>query len=239
MKINLVSSPRNRSTLLMYSFAQRPDTQVADEPYYAHYLNWSTVDHPGRDEILQKQSSDIEFVQKQLTTILSPILFIKNMAHHYRTEDFKYLLDFKNVLYIRNPRAIIRSYSKVIEKPDSNDIGINQVKRIYDFLKENGKEPIILDSDDLISNPESVLSALCDKLKIPFNNAMLEWPAGPKAYDGIWAKYWYSTVHRSTEFIVQKNLAREDINLKPELEQLAQTCMPSYLELKKYSIQIK
>ena len=239
MKINLVSSPRNRSTLLMYSFAQRSDTQVSDEPYYAHYLKWSATDHPGREEILQKQSSEIDIAHKQLNAIVSPVLFIKNMAHHYRTEDFKYLLDFKNVLYIRNPRAIIRSYSKVIEKPVSNDIGINQVKRIYDFLKKNGKEPIILDSDDLISNPESVLSDLCYKLKIPFNKAMLRWRAGPKSYDGIWAKYWYSTVHKSTEFIVQKNIAGENINLNPELEQLAQTCMPSYLELKQHSIQVK
>ena len=36
--ISLWSGPRNVSTALMYSFAQRSDTQVIDEPLYAHYL---------------------------------------------------------------------------------------------------------------------------------------------------------------------------------------------------------
>jgi len=37
IRINLWSSPRNVSTALMYSFAQRLDTTVVDEPLYAYY----------------------------------------------------------------------------------------------------------------------------------------------------------------------------------------------------------
>ena len=37
-KICLWSGPRNISTALMYSFAQRDDTRVVDEPLYGHYL---------------------------------------------------------------------------------------------------------------------------------------------------------------------------------------------------------
>jgi hypothetical protein len=29
---------------------------------------------------------------------------------------------------------------------------------------------------------------------------MLTWPAGPKAYDGVWAQHWYNAVHASTGF---------------------------------------
>jgi hypothetical protein len=29
---------------------------------------------------------------------------------------------------------------------------------------------------------------------------MLAWPAGPKAFDGVWAAHWYDAVHRSTGF---------------------------------------
>ena len=54
-KIMLWSSPRNISTALMYSFAQRSDTKVLDEPFYAYYLtNVNTkVDHPGKREIIK------------------------------------------------------------------------------------------------------------------------------------------------------------------------------------------
>ena len=46
--INLISGPRNLSTALKYSFAQRPDTKVIDEPIYAHYLLSTGISHPGR-----------------------------------------------------------------------------------------------------------------------------------------------------------------------------------------------
>jgi len=38
LRINCWSGPRNVSTALMYSFRQRTDTTVVDEPIYAHYL---------------------------------------------------------------------------------------------------------------------------------------------------------------------------------------------------------
>ena len=46
----LWSGPRNVSTALMYSFAQRPDTRVVDEPLYGHYLRVSGAEHPGDQE---------------------------------------------------------------------------------------------------------------------------------------------------------------------------------------------
>ena len=51
--ICLWSCPRNISTALMYSFSQREDTRVFDEPLYAHYLKVSNVNHPGKETILK------------------------------------------------------------------------------------------------------------------------------------------------------------------------------------------
>ena len=42
-RICLWSGPRNISTALMYSFAQRSDTIVYDEPFYAYYLKNSNA----------------------------------------------------------------------------------------------------------------------------------------------------------------------------------------------------
>ena len=47
-KICLWSCPRNVSTALMYSFRERPDMEVFDEPLYAHYLNLTNLNHPGK-----------------------------------------------------------------------------------------------------------------------------------------------------------------------------------------------
>ena len=66
--ICLWASPRNISTALMYSFAQRSEVKVLDEPFYAHYLKNINPDivHPGKKEILDNQSTDLKIVVKQI-----------------------------------------------------------------------------------------------------------------------------------------------------------------------------
>ena len=46
--IHAISGPRNISTALMYSFAQRPGCAVFDEPMYGVYLKKLDPDHPGK-----------------------------------------------------------------------------------------------------------------------------------------------------------------------------------------------
>lgn len=71
-RISIWSGPRNVSTALMYSFAQRPDTRVFDEPLYAHYLSMQNERplHPREEEILQAQSNDGAQVVREV--LLSP-----------------------------------------------------------------------------------------------------------------------------------------------------------------------
>lgn len=52
------SSPRSLSTSLMYAFAQRDDTEVIDEPLYAHFLVETGVGRPYKEELLSKMESD-------------------------------------------------------------------------------------------------------------------------------------------------------------------------------------
>ena len=65
-KICLWSGPRNVSTALMYSFAQREDTKVIDEPLYGHYLLVTGAKHPGRKEIMNEINCDGKFVMDDL-----------------------------------------------------------------------------------------------------------------------------------------------------------------------------
>ncbi|MFT7137273.1 MAG: hypothetical protein ACI80I_003285, partial [Akkermansiaceae bacterium] len=52
MRIAMWSGPRNLSTAMMYSFGNRADFSVMDEPFYAAYLTATGEDHPMRAEIL-------------------------------------------------------------------------------------------------------------------------------------------------------------------------------------------
>jgi hypothetical protein len=197
--INLISGPRNISTALMYSFAQRSDTLVSDEPFYACYLSRTNANHPGKPEVLESQSSHDEIVCQQLFKKHDkPVLFIKNMAHHIEVVNDQFLSQCANIFLIRDPKQIIASYAQVIDDPTLRDIGIEYEYELFERIKSEKK--IVIDSGLLLQNPESVIKQLCTHIGIPFESHMLTWPAGPKSYDGVWAPHWYSNVHRSAGF---------------------------------------
>ncbi len=233
--INLISGPRNISTALMYSFAQRTDTSVVDEPFYACYLAAAGIQHPGGEEVLLAQS---QYEQEVVESLFAPhdksILFIKNMAHHLTRINPDFLKRVTNVFLIRDPRQILSSYAQVIKNPTMSDVGIEAQHTLFFTLKNEGAEPLILDSNRILENPVAMLQQLCEKTGIDFQPQMLHWPKGPKAYDGVWAPYWYSNVHQSTGFQKQPTSNRA---LPNHLETLHAQAQQYYKELLPFSLQ--
>ncbi|CAN5462685.1 branched chain amino acid aminotransferase [soil metagenome] len=229
-RICLWSSPRNISTAMMYSFAQRFDTIVFDEPLYAHYLRVTGVVHPGQEEILASQQNDGNKVVNELMLGFfdKPVAFFKQMTHHLVELNEDFLSKMKNILFIRDPKQIISSYAQV--RPDVNmqDIGIEKQWQLYQQLTASNQHCVVFDSNEILKAPEKVLTELCDAIDIPFYNSMLHWPAGPKPEDGVWAKYWYDNVHKSTGFEKQATSSR---TLPDYLE-------PLYNESKRYYDQL-
>jgi hypothetical protein len=232
-RINTWSSPRNISTALMYAFAQRSDTTVVDEPLYAHYLSQDIkrAIHPGEEAILQSQEPDGEKVVKEviLGHYDTPVAFFKQMTHHLVNLNTDFLEQCDHILLIRSPRAIIHSYTKVVQQPSILDVGIKQQYELYQQLKSMGKLAAVLDCDELLKAPEQQLRQLCEQLDLSFEPKMLHWPAGPRPEDGVWAKYWYHSVHQSTGF---KPYQEREYELSSEAEELARACMPYYEGLK-------
>ena len=229
-RIHLISSPRNLSTALMYSFAQRSDMHVVDEPLYAHYLQHTGKEHPGRNEILASQHPDGRIVLETMATqdYGSPHVFFKGMAHHLVHIDWQLLLPFTHIIYLRNPQQLIASFAKVIEQPSMEDIGVKLQYEVFTYLKKAGRTPIVLDSGTLLKAPQSTLTELCIRLGIPFDPHMLSWDPGPRPEDGVWASYWYANVHRSTGFAIQATSSRP---LPAELSPLYKACLPYYEEM--------
>jgi hypothetical protein len=232
--LNLISGPRNISTALMYSFAQRSDTTVFDEPFYAVYLDKSGAQHPGRDEVLKAQSNDEDVVHTMIANHKSsPVLFVKNMAHHMEVMEKPFFDNSVNIFLIRNPKQIIASYAQVIEKPVMRDIGIEYQYTLFEQLTKQKNNVIVLDSGHSLQNPETVLKKLCDACGIPFEPAMLRWEKGPKSYDGVWAKHWYANVHNSTGFEKQNTSERP---LPESLQKLYEQAKDYYEKLLPFSL---
>jgi len=232
-RICLWSGPRNISTALMYSFAQREDTNVFDEPLYAHYLKNTQAYqyHPGVKDILATQEHDGFKVVKMMTTNTgNNVLFFKNMTHHLLHLDKSFMKDVINIFLTRNPVEMLPSFAKVIDNPTIDDVGYALHIELLGYLNNQGIEPIIIDSKDILLNPKKALANLCYKAEIPFDKCMLSWKPGPRPEDGSWAKYWYDSVHKSTGFMEYKPKSDPfPEKLKPLLEE----CMPYYERLVK------
>ena len=233
--ICLWSCPRNISTALMYSFAQREDTQVFDEPLYAHYLKISGANHPAREEVLQSLENDgNKVVQDVILQKNKKILFHKLMTHFLIDIDTAFLSKVSNIIFIRNPKEIIASYSKVIPNPKLENIGLKQQYDLYLSLEQQGNIPIVLDSKDILIDPEPMLKKICRALGIPFTNKMLKWPKGRRKSDGVWGKHWYSAVEQSTSFQAYQ---KKDEKIPIEYTAIYEESLEFYLQLYNQRIQ--
>lgn len=234
MRIHLISSPRNVSTALMYSFAQRADTRVMDEPFYAYYLLRTGVEHPGRAEVLNALPNTADGVFDLIDrSHTKPVLFLKGMAHHLDGIEPKRLAAMSSLFFIREPRQTIASFAQVIEQPTLRDIGSSMLCELFDALTALGAPVTVLDSGDLLRDPARALVATCEALGIDFDDRMLNWPAGPRPEDGVWAKHWYANVHNTTSFARQVTSARP---LPAHLQPLYEEALPYYERLRQHAI---
>lgn len=193
----------------MYSFAQRPNAKVVDEPLYAHYLaniNPTAV-RPYREALLKTMNNNGDQVVEEFSTQWGnhDIILLKHMAKHFQKlspASQEKLLGMHNVLLVRHPQECFSSYEESAGVSGAEvglyDTGIYQQIELLEKLKKKGSRPIVVLYDDVSTDPEGTLRALCDALQLPFDKNMMQWTVGGRPEDGLWAPWWYKNTHSST-----------------------------------------
>ncbi|QOC21474.1 HAD family hydrolase [Wenzhouxiangella sp. AB-CW3] len=244
LRIAMWSGPRNISTAMMRAWENRPDCHVSDEPLYAAWLSLSGADHPGRDEVIAAGNTDWRRVVADLTRGLVPdgsaIWYQKHMCHHlHQSMDWTWIGELTNILLIRRPDEVVASYVKArgTEDVGPEDVGLPQQVRLFEWLRtQAGQAPPVIDSGEFLARPEEHLRMLCDWLGIDFLPAMLSWPAGPRETDGVWARYWYDSVWRSTGF---SSGGSRRVSLSGHPQRVAEQCWPLYEQLREQRLRGK
>lgn len=230
LRINMWSGPRNVSTAMMYSWAQRSDTTVVDEPLYAHYLAATGRRHPGDQDVLRAQETNGNTVIERvlLGAYDTPIVFFKQMAKHLVGLDRSFLAAGPNILLTRHPLDMLTSLQVQLPDCTIDDTGYVELSELCAAVIAAGEQPIIVDSQSLLADPPGVLTRLCTTVGAVFDEAMLSWPTGPKEYDGVWAPHWYSRVHRSAGW---EPHVRKDVELLPHLQPVLEQATALYDDL--------
>lgn len=219
----------------MYSFRQRSDTVVLDEPLYGHYLKRTRAPHPALDDVLAQLEQSGERIVREtlLGPFPKPVAIFKNMAHHLSGLERSFLNELDNVLLIRDPEEMLPSLTEQLPEPTLRDTGLAEQVELLEHTLNTGKTPVVIDAKRLLLDPEMVLRRLCGALELPFETAMLAWPAGPKPEDGVWAPYWYKNVHASSGFAAY---APKTEPFPEHLRPLLTVCDPLYDKLLTYAL---
>ncbi len=233
--IAMWSGPRNISTAMMYAFAARGDCQVWDEPFYAWYLKITGLDHPLRGKIIAAGITNADEIITLCTEPRSKLHYQKHMTQHMlKNLDRSWITDVNNAFLIRSPEQVLASYNQKRQQVSLADIGYAQQLEIFNQVADHtGTAPPVIDSDKFLQDPQTGLQNLCTVLNIPFSKSMLSWPAGPKSYDGIWAKHWYNAAHQSTGFA---SPAPKQIILPEGLQKIADQARPIYEKLRQFAL---
>lgn len=236
--IAMWSGPRNLSTAMMRSFENRADCAVWDEPFYAAYLAATGIEHPMRDAVIAAGLGDPDAV---IAACLGPapdgrpLFYQKHMTHHMIAGfDRSWVDHVTNAFLIRDPARVAASYEVKREQATLADLGFVEQKALFDRAADRlGQAPPVIDAADVRANPERTLRALCAALAIPFDAAMLRWPPGRRASDGVWAAHWYASVEQSTGFAPPE--AGEG-RLSDAAKRLADAARPYYEALKPFAL---
>ena len=239
LRIAMWSGPRNISTAMMRAFENRADTAVLDEPFYAAYLAATGLDHPMRDAVLASQPQDWRQVAAALLGPVpggAAVYYAKHTTQHMLAGiGTGWMASCRNVFLIRRPDEVIASYCEKRAEVGLADIGIVRQAELFEQEADRlGHAPPVLDAADVLADPASSLGALCAVLGLAFDRAMIAWPAGPRASDGVWAPAWYDQVERSTGFAARSE--RGTVRLDDCLRRIADAAAPFYARLERHKL---
>ena len=236
LRIAMWSPPRARSTMTMRVF-EALGCAVYDEPFYPYWLHATQrTQDPGYAETMAAHETDWRRV---VNTLLGPVpdgrafWYQKHMAIHMLEEvDLDWMHKVRNCFLIRDPAEVITSMTEFrglehdVEE-GARLVGIPQLERIFDRACElEGGTPLIIDANDLLADPERVLTSFCGAVGLPYEAGQeISWASGRHASDGAWADAWYQKVYRTTRL---EPYQRRETVVPPELQAVIDRCRPTY-----------
>ncbi len=238
VRIAMWSGPRNISTAMMRSFGARSDSAVTDEPFYGCYLRESGEPQPMADAIIEDMDTDWHSVAHAMrgpAPSEAKVWYQKHMPHHMvgpiSIEDFP---GHAHAFLIREPERVIASYAVKRVAVKFDDLRYDRQLEYFQWAQEcAGETPPVIDSTTFLTDPVGHLRALCERLRVPFDEGMTSWRPGVRETDGIWASHWYDKVSASTGFGPPSGKLPV---LEGDAAELAQRCRPYYEAMAEHAL---
>jgi len=241
--VALWAVPRSTSTAFEWMMRQRGDLECLHEPFGEAWYQgeepfWPRF-QPGDKTTpgltLQSVWDDIR------TRAAKGPVFLKDFPHYINHMwDAEFLGCFTHAFLIRDPALTITSMYAKWPDFDAGEVGFSEQRALFDLLTAlHGTPPPVIDSGDLLENPQGVVKAFCEAVEIPFLEEALTWEPGSDTAQYSWwdGGSFHANLKNSTGLTVQKRKYVEISEAPSRVQHVYRRMKPHYDRLHRYRIQ--
>ena len=254
-RVMLWAPPRSLSTAVERALVEHPAIQVSHEPFgVPHY--WSSEAASSREAGDARSSATFASVAKQLWDAApapgKQHIFSKNLAYYFAPHCLPAMSqmvngDYSQVVHsfiVRHPAKAVASlyYKSCIDNEktgythfDPAEAGFTAMWEILQHVEQQPSTPpcVIIDADDLLEDPEGIMTAYCRAVGLPFDPSMLSWEPGPvKELESPWTG-WTDDVMASNGITRRAKRSKPPVveSLPPAVRDTIAEAMPIYEQM--------
>jgi len=239
----LWATPRSTSTAFEWMMRMRGDLNCFHEPfgqpwYFGEQPMWPRATVNSRREkglTMDKVWEELKNAARE-----SPV-FSKDFPHYVKHLWSKEFLDhFNHSFLIRDPAKVVTSMYK--NWPDFllEEIAFPEQRELFDRLSDQyGSPPPVIDSDDLLENPQAIVEAYCNAVGIPYIEEALSWKPGNREevswYD---SGSWHGNLRNSDGLKPQPRKTIDISDAPDRVKEIYDICFPHYQYLHHHRLAI-
>lgn len=247
--IALWSHPRSMSTAMERVMRERGDLQCHHEPFmYDYYINRQVRVMPHFEAVKGHPTTYTQVRDMLLTQSEIGPVFLKDMSYYVMPrilEDSEFADRLTNCFLIRNPLASIPSYYKLDPEVTLEEIGLESQAHHYNALVAAGKNPTILQAEDIRADTRKAVGSLWKAIGLEHKEQAFDWQnESPKEWEQVGG--WHGDVSTSSgirpiteqELSAQKQKFEKLVQKVPEMQAYYDHHIPFYEKLRANAIRL-
>ena len=241
--IALWGPPRSTGTAFEWMMRQRGDMKCFHEPF-GHA--W----HQGESPLWPRfNRGDPSIKGLTATSVMNALalqsknaaLFIKDSPHHCGHDWSPNSVNlFTHTFLIRNPAKTLMSLYRTTPDVNELEIGVPEHRTLFEtVMASTGQVPFVMDANDMLDDPEPMISKWCDHVGISFDQTALNWPRAAHS-DTLWrTDRTYHETLTASDGLAHQACDRGDLNDLPDhMKAIYLRIKPHYDYLHTYRIRM-